>query len=103
MEYDMQREGSHAVFRLKGSFSDADRDTFSEVQHYFHDASLRHITFDLEELTFIDSAALGMFLIAREASLNHGDIIFDIINVNGQPKRAFAVARFDMIMNVTMN
>ncbi len=100
MEYSIHQNGKHATISLSGSFTDSDHERFSEILDFFHQPSLRHVTFEIHELTFLDSAALGMFLIAREAALSHGDLFFDIIGATGQPKRAFTVAKFDMIMNL---
>lgn len=99
MDYTTHRKGKHLTIELEGEFSNADRDSFSKILHFFEDPKLKHITFDLKSLIFVDSSALGMFLIARQSAISNSDMFLDIVNVGGQPKRSFEIAKFDTIMN----
>lgn len=81
---------------LSGSFTFRDHDTFFEVISLIKSAQDKKIIFNLSECDFIDSAALGMFVIAHdEASSKSVDL--SIKGATGKVKDVMYAARFDSL------
>ena len=99
MELFKEKDGEKVTISLVGKFDYSDTDMFREVLVEFKDADIMEITLDISRLTYIDSAALGMFLIAKEES-NKTDKKFVIIEPTGQPAHAFTISQFDTIFEI---
>ena len=54
---------------ISGSFTFRDHDTFFEVVSLIKTAQDKKIVFNMNDCDFIDSAALGMFVIAHDEAL----------------------------------
>lgn len=57
------------------------------------------VTFDLSAIEFVDSAALGMLLLAREVATRRAATI-RIRGAKGQVRRMLEVSRFDTLFTV---
>lgn len=81
---------------ISGSFTFRDHDTFFEIISLIKSAQEKRIIFNLSECDFIDSAALGMFVIAHdEASTKSVDLA--IKGVQGKVRDVMYAARFDSL------
>lgn len=78
---------------LTGRFTFADYADFRKVVAEAIATKPKSVTIDMEGLEFIDSAALGMLLLARDEASKIGASIA-IRNVTGQVARVLEVARF---------
>lgn len=79
---------------LRGNFTFGDNQAFRQVLEAAKKAEIKQIIFKIDHLEFIDSAALGMLLLAHEEAEKSGKRIL-ISGANGQVKRVFDMARFD--------
>jgi len=88
------KDGKEVV--ISGAFTFRDHDTFFEIISLIKTAQDKKIVFNLTDCDFIDSAALGMFVIAHdEASSKSVDLI--IKGVQGKVKDVMFAARFDSL------
>ena len=86
--------GKEIIF--SGSFTFRDHDTFFEIISVIKNTDIERLVFNLKECDFIDSAALGMFVIAHdEASSKSVDL--SIKGVEGTVKDVMFAARFDSL------
>ncbi|MBQ9738174.1 MAG: STAS domain-containing protein [Alphaproteobacteria bacterium] len=88
------KDGKEIV--ISGAFTFRDHDTFFEIISLIKSAQDKKIIFNLKDCDFIDSAALGMFVIAHdEASSKAVDL--EIKGVQGKVKDVMYAARFDSL------
>jgi anti-anti-sigma factor len=84
---------------LSGDFTFNDHVAFREVAGRLLDAKHDPIVIDLSKLAFIDSAGLGMLLIARdEAAKAHRQLM--LRGPHGQVERMFAVTKFNTLFTI---
>lgn len=82
-----------AVIRVAGRFTFTDYTTFRAIVGETLAGGPKKLAFDLRELEFLDSAALGMLLLARdEAGKINAPVA--IRGAAGQVERVLDVARF---------
>ena len=100
MEIVAQLNQGNYNFTLSGKFTFTDNPAFREVIQKIEEKDVQQISLHLSRLEFVDSAALGMLLLAREAATKHNKKII-LIGAVGQPKKMFDMAKFDAMF--TMN
>ena len=84
---------------MSGEFTFSDHVPFKQMVTEIFAAPGRSVVIDLSKLDFIDSAGLGMLLLARdEAKKNHRELI--LRRPSGQVKRMFAVTTFNTLFTV---
>ncbi|MBQ8251404.1 MAG: STAS domain-containing protein [Alphaproteobacteria bacterium] len=86
--------GKEIVFT--GSFTFRDHDTFFEVISLIKNGNVEKIVFDLTDCDFIDSAALGMFVIAHDEASSKA-VRLSIKGAQGKVKEVMYAARFDSL------
>ena len=86
--------GKEIVFT--GSFTIRDHDTFFEVISLIKNGNLEKVVFDLTDCDFIDSAALGMFVIAHDEASSKA-VRLSIKGAQGKVKEVMYAARFDSL------
>jgi anti-anti-sigma factor len=94
-------ENGQYNIQLVGKFTFADNQAFRQVINEIAPTAIKQIVFDMQRLEFVDSAALGMLLLAHDESLKHkkGPIILQ--NPDGQVRKMFSIARFDQYFQIT--
>lgn len=99
MEYKIRAEGSDEEVVLRGRFTFTDYESFRGLVADLTRKGARRQVLNLGELDFIDSAGLGMLLIARdEAERNSCSLV--LRRPQGQVKRMLEVARFNSMFNI---
>ena len=86
-------EGDSVVIRIAGSFDFSSHRDFREA--YTASPKQARFVIDLTEVTYLDSAALGMLLMLREHASGGPRISIKV--GPGQAKDAIAVAHFDKL------
>lgn len=81
---------------FSGSFTFRDHDTFFEIISMIKNTDIEKIVFNLANCDFIDSAALGMFVIAHDEASSKA-IDLSIKGVDGKVKEVMFAARFDSL------
>jgi len=92
-------KGDEASVSLGGDLTFADHVAFREVADRLAATSDKTIVIDVAKLDFIDSAGLGMLLIAREEALK-GNRTLVLRGAKGQVSRMFALTKFDTLFSV---
>lgn len=82
--------------QISGSFTFRDHDTFFEIVSLIKTAQDKRIVFNMTDCDFIDSAALGMFVIAHDEASSKG-VELSIKGVKGKVKDVMYAARFDSL------
>lgn len=99
MEYTKTIAKKQCQITIDGDITFADHAAFRQTIELFADAGIDTITYDLRNVGFMDSAALGMLLLARdEASKKNKKIVLE--HPAGQVKKIFQVTRFYELFTV---
>lgn len=99
MEYTKRIKEQACEIAIKGRFTFADHKEFRSIFNLLTDKDVKSIRLDFKGVEFIDSAALGILLLARDEAQKHAkDLV--IQNPSGQVKLMFEVSRFYDIFNI---
>jgi HptB-dependent secretion and biofilm anti anti-sigma factor len=79
--------------RLSGKFTFSDHEGFRDVLEQIGHQDTKQVVMHLQEVEFVDSAAMGMLLLAREEAAKHVKAL-SLVGANGQVKRMFDMASF---------
>lgn len=92
---------AHGVYEvtLSGQFTFNDHPQFRAVLNHISAAGVHQIVLDLERVTFVDSAALGMLLLAADEAQKHQRKLL-VRNANGQVKKMFDMANFSALFHL---
>ncbi|PIR39300.1 MAG: hypothetical protein COV35_01935 [Alphaproteobacteria bacterium CG11_big_fil_rev_8_21_14_0_20_39_49] len=66
MEYLKTINGDVCDIKMQGKFTFADHKNFKDVIGVFNDNKLSRIEINLDQVEFVDSAALGLLLLVRD-------------------------------------
>lgn len=66
MEYRQSNNNKHYDFILSGKFTFSDHEKFRDIIEIIQSGKAKSVAMDFKDVDFIDSAALGMLLVARE-------------------------------------
>jgi anti-anti-sigma factor len=97
MQYELNADDT--VVSLSGEFTFTDHPVFQEVSKRLLGAHSQPIVIDLTKLEFIDSAGLGMLLIARDETTKVSRKLI-LRSPQGQVKRMFALTKFDTLFSI---
>lgn len=84
---------------LQGKFTFSDNQAFREVLEKIAQDGITRVVFDMSKVEFVDSAALGMLLLAHDEAAKH-DKSLVISGIKGQVEKMFKVARFDAMFTL---
>jgi len=97
MRFEMKDDD--ATVALSGDLTFTDHVAFREIADRLARSSARTITIDVAGLNFIDSAGLGMLLIAREEAGKTNRALV-LRGAKGQVNRMFGLTKFDTLFTV---
>jgi anti-anti-sigma factor len=66
MELTERQEGSATVLEINGRFDFAARREFKEAMDRLQQAGCRHVILNIEQVSFVDSSALGLLVVAHQ-------------------------------------
>lgn len=72
MQYSISNEGSQRIARIEGQVTFQEQKDFRELLNTMFSETSGNYVFDLNNVTHIDSAGLGMFLIGRKRAQEVG-------------------------------
>lgn len=99
MQIKKKIEGDKILFFLNGKFTFADNQAFRGVIECLKNKDANTVIIDLTDVDFLDSAALGMLLVAREeASKSGAELILE--NAVGHVKKMFELSDFNSMFNI---
>ena len=82
--------------QLSGSFTFRDHDTFFEIVSMIKTGYNKKMVFNFSECDFLDSAALGMLVIAHDEAAAK-EVSLSIKGARGKVKDVLYAARFDTL------
>lgn len=94
MEITRSTDNGDFTLTLKGLFTFADNSAFRHILSSIPNPEIRQIIFDMQQVEFIDSAALGMLLLAHDESIKHQKPII-LRGAEGQVAKMLKMACFD--------
>lgn len=86
-----QQDALHVSF--EGKFTFAQHEAFREILEQLKAPSLKQMILQVKHVEFIDSAGMGMLLLAKDEAEKHNKQ-FIIAGASGQPKKMFDMANF---------
>jgi anti-anti-sigma factor len=92
-------KGSDATVALSGDLTFADHVMFREIADRLGASTDKIIVIELGGLDFIDSAGLGMLLIAREEARKKNRTLV-LRGAKGQVSRMFGLTKFETLFSV---
>lgn len=96
MKYSIDSTPGKVHIAIKGRLTYTDYNNFSHITHAVGEEENQQCTLDLSELDFIDSAGLGMLLLARDqASKQQAQITLK--SPQGQVLKMLELGKFDTI------
>jgi anti-anti-sigma factor len=99
MDYSIDSAGGKTVIALKGRLTFNDHASFRDLIKKMLDAPHSDQVIDLSALDFVDSAGLGMLLIARE-ELQGRDAHLSLAHPHGQVRQVLNVAHLSKIIEI---
>lgn len=99
MNYTLKKVGKEIHIDLQGRLTFADYGSFRELTELFAEHEAKECFLDLSQLEFIDSAGLGMLLIARDKiKIYEGNVILK--GAQGQVKKMLCLGHFESLFKV---
>lgn len=92
--------GSVMEVTLRNKFTFADSQSFRKVIDSMSKAGVNMVVIDMKETEFVDSAALGMFLLAKDAAAK-ANIKVSIRGAHGQPGKMLTISKFNEIFSMS--
>lgn len=72
MEYRIDKDGSDVTVVFTGDITFSENVSFRQILKELAESDIQNCTFNLENVGMVDSAGLGMFLIAKEQADTSG-------------------------------
>ena len=94
-----QLDSKSSVVSMSGEFTFTDHAQFKSLVTRLFEADGSAVVIDLSRLEFIDSAGLGMLLLARDEAKKTNCALV-LRGPSGQVKRMFGVTKFDALFDV---
>ncbi len=99
MNFAFKDTGSGLDVSIAGRFTFADAAKFKDILGRMPEAAGRRLVFDLSAVEFMDSAAMGMLLLARDTARDVGARLV-LRAPSGQARRILDAARFEMLFEL---
>jgi len=99
MDYGIEQRDLEAVVRLRGRLTFNDHARLRALIGEMAQSRATRQVLDLSSLEFVDSAGIGMLLIAREEMVNNSKELI-LRAATGQVKRVLTVAQIGKILTI---
>ncbi|NET71201.1 MAG: STAS domain-containing protein [Sphaerospermopsis sp. SIO1G2] len=99
MDIQIAHEKSSVDVRLHGEMTFADNADFKKLIDLVEENNVNSITIDFSNVTYIDSAGLGMLMILHRAAKKH-NVLVTLNGVQGQVEKVLLLAKFDEYFNM---
>jgi len=94
-----QLDNNSSLVSMSGEFTFTDHGQFKSMVTRLFETTGAPVVIDLSKLEFIDSAGLGMLLLARDEAKKTNRALI-LRGPSGQVKRMFGVTKFDTLFDV---
>ena len=99
MEVNAQSSGDALVFELSGVLTFDDHEKFREVTNSIVNARANSVELSLSQLSMIDSAGIGMLLLANDKAKKSG-IPLSITGVKGHVAKAVELSKIGQLIPI---
>lgn len=99
MEFRKNINGQILEIQLLGKFTFSDNGNFRSLISEFGANNITKVVLNMEQTEFVDSAALGMLLLAKEYA-EKNNITISLKSPNGQPKKVLEVSSFGELFSI---
>lgn len=99
MDYTHINEGNRSEVALRGQFTFFDTTLFAKIRDMFTVAGTAHVVLNFRDVDFIDSAALGMLLLAREEA-EQKNVRLVLAQPSRAVEKAFRISAFDTLFEI---
>lgn len=99
MDYTTRNVADGMEVAMNGRFTYADHQKFRDLIGGFTTLKGRKLVLDMSQVEFVDSAAMGMLLLARETAVGNG-VTTIIRNPTGKVRSLMQVAHFDKLFTI---
>ena len=99
MDYTHVNEGDRSEVLLRGQFTFFDTTLFTKIRDMFTIAGTALVVLNFREVDFIDSAALGMLLLAREEA-EEKQVRLVLAQPSRAVEKAFRISAFDTLFEM---
>jgi len=93
MEYTQTIIGNKCNVVVSGKFTFSDHMSFKKIFEIFNSDEVKNLEIDVKNVTFVDSAALGILLLLRD-NCNRNDVALTILKPKDQVQKMFKISRF---------
>jgi len=97
MDYTSNVNGNCMELAMSGQFLFTDNELFREIVNKMNEHQGNEVVFDINQLEFIDSAGLGMLLLAKETADKKQQQV-RLRGLKGQVKHMIEVSKFDALI-----
>ena len=101
MEYKIYTPDKITTIKLTGQFTFEDSHKFKNILDLVLENKTKSLNLDFADVTFIDSACMGMLLLRDECQAHK--VSLNIHSAQGQVEKVFTVSQFDKIFSITKN
>ena len=102
MECTKSIENSALTVSMKGKFTFSDHVMFKDIMNDIKTEPVKRVIFNLEAIEFVDSAALGMLLLARDKA-EDSSVTLILKHPKGQVEKMFRVSRFYELFTISQD
>jgi len=99
MNYTINETETMISLQLSGQFTFADTQNFKPILEMVKSNHARAISLNFGDVTFIDSAGMGMLLLLRDECQAH-KIPLSIHSTQGQVEKIFYISKFDQLFSI---
>ncbi|WP_417671640.1 STAS domain-containing protein [Roseibium sp.] len=99
MDLRTECDGAQYTAHLSGQLKYADNGAFRTLVEEMNASKAKRCIFNMSRLTAIDSAGLGMLVIASDAGKKNGWSL-TLQGASGQVRKILELSRFDQLMNI---
>ena len=99
MDYIVNPHDGGTSVQMSGQFTFADTHNFKTIIDLVTNNQVKAFSLDFANLTFIDSAGMGILLLLRDECLVH-KIPLSIHSTQGQVKKIFHISKFDQLFSI---
>ena len=99
MDFNFIKKNNVTYVKLAGQFTFVDHQKFKHILDLIEEQQISRLELDFSEVTFIDSAGLGMMLLLRDNCQNK-NIEICVSAATGQVEKIFIISKFDQLFSM---
>ena len=99
MDFQVTQQNDQTVISLSGQFTFTDAQRFKSLVNAVLDNHADAVNLDFADVTFIDSAGMGMLLLLRDECQTQNTPI-TISSAQGQVGKVFMISKFDQLFSM---